>query len=54
MYLALRLGSRDVTGGDLALVGGEGGEDLALLVVRDFEDVERPSEFCSDLIEFGG
>ena len=39
-------------GGDLAFVGGEGGQDFGLLPLRHFEEVERPSEFRSNLIEF--
>jgi hypothetical protein len=34
----------DVAGGDLAFVGGEGGQDLGLLTLRDLEGIQGPSE----------
>jgi hypothetical protein len=43
---------RDVSGGDLVFVGSEGCQDFGLLGLRDLEEVQSPSEFCCDLIEF--
>jgi hypothetical protein len=43
---------RDVAGGDLVFVGGEGYQDFALLPLRDFDEVQGPFEFRCDLIEF--
>jgi hypothetical protein len=53
-YASAGLGGRDVTGGDLVFVRGEGCQDFALLALRDLEEVKGPSEFCGDLIEFCG
>ena len=39
---------------DLILMGGEGGQDLSLLALRDLGEVQRPSEFRGHHIEFGG
>ena len=47
------LGGRDVTGRDLVLVGGKGCQDFGLLAFRDLGEVQRPSKFGYDLIEFG-
>src|SRR6476620_2120552 len=47
-----RLGGRDVAGGDLVLVGGEGCQDFAFLALRYLEEVQGPTEFRCDLIEF--
>jgi hypothetical protein len=44
----------DVAGGDLVFVGGEGCQDFGLLALRDLEEVQGPSEFRCDLIEFCG
>ena len=44
----------DVAGSDLFFVGGEGCQDFALLALRDLEEVQGPSEFGCDLIEFCG
>ena len=49
-----RLVRRFVAGGDLVFVGGEGCQDFALLALRDLEEVQGPSEFRCDLIEFCG
>lgn len=43
-----------VTGCDLVFMGREGCPDFALLALRDFEEVQGPSEFCRNLIEFCG
>ena len=43
-----------VAGGDLIFVGGEGCQDFVLLALRDLEEVQGPSEFRCDLIEFCG
>jgi hypothetical protein len=48
------LGDRDIAGGDLVLVGGEGCQDFGLLALRDLGEVQGPSEFRCDLIEFCG
>jgi hypothetical protein len=48
------LGGRDVAGGDLVFVGGEGCQDFGLLGLRDLEEGQGPSEFRCDLIEFCG
>jgi len=45
------LGARDVAGGDLVFVGGEGCQDFGLLGLRDLEEVQGPSEFRCDLID---
>jgi hypothetical protein len=45
------LGRRDVAGGDLVVVSGEGRKDFALLGLRDLEEIQRPAEFGCDLIE---
>ena len=42
---------RDVAGGDLVFVGGEGCQNFALLAFRDLEEVQGPSEFGCDFIE---
>ena len=42
----------DVAGGDLAFVGGEGGQDFGLLTLRDLEEIQGPSELRCDLIKF--
>ena len=44
----------NVASGDFVLVGGEGCQDFTLLFFRHLEEVQGPSEFCCDLIEFGG
>jgi hypothetical protein len=41
-----------VASGDLVFVGGEGSQDFGLLALRDLEEVQGPSEFRCDLIEF--
>ena len=38
--------------GDFVFVGGEGFQDFVLLFFRHLEEVQRPSEFRRDLIEF--
>src|SRR5690242_5618702 len=43
-----------VAGGDLIFVGGEGCQNFVLLALRDLEEVQGPTEFCCDLIEFCG
>lgn len=48
------LGGRGVAGGDLVLVGGEGCQDFGLLPLWNLEEVQGPSEFRCDLIEFCG
>jgi hypothetical protein len=48
------LGRRDVAGRDLVLVGGKGCQDFGLLAFRDLGEVQRPSKFGCNLIEFGG
>ena len=45
---------RDVASGDLVLVGGESSQDFVLLLFRHLEEIQRPSEFRRDLIEFCG
>src|SRR5688500_3548452 len=45
---------REVASGHLAFVGGEGSQNFGLLARRDLDEVERTSEFRSDLIEFRG
>src|SRR5437667_2124303 len=47
------LGGRDVTGRDLVLVGGKGCQNFGLLAFRDLGEVQCPSKFGGDLIEFG-
>src|SRR4029079_15925449 len=47
-----RLGGRDVAGGDLVLVGGEGCQDFAFLALRHLEEVQGPTEFRCDFVEF--
>jgi hypothetical protein len=42
----------DVAGGDLAFVGGEGGQDFGLLTLRDLEEIQGPSELRCHLIKF--
>jgi len=42
----------DVAGGDLAFVGREGGQDFGLLMLRDLEEIQGPSELRRDLIKF--
>src|SRR5262245_42962659 len=49
-----RLAGRDVAGCDLVFVGGEGCQDFGLLLLRDLCEVQGPSEFRCDLIEFCG
>ena len=39
---------RDVAGGDLVFVGGEGCQYFGLLALRDLDEVQGPSEFSSD------
>src|SRR5688500_7126375 len=46
--------SRGVARGDLIFVGGEGCQDFALLALRNLKEVQGPSEFGRDLIEFCG
>jgi hypothetical protein len=48
------LSGRDVAGGNLVFVGGEGCQNIGLLALRDLDEVQGPSEFRSDLIEFCG
>src|SRR5262245_8157680 len=48
------LGRRDVAGGDLVFVGGEGCQDFGLLALRHFGKVQALSEFCCDRIKFCG
>jgi len=48
------LGGREVAGGDLVFVGGEGCQDFALLLRGDLGEVQLSPEFGSDLIEFRG
>jgi hypothetical protein len=48
------LSGRDVAGGDLVFVSGEGCEDFGLLGLRNLGEVQGPSEFRCDLIEFCG
>jgi hypothetical protein len=48
------LGGRDVAGGDLLLVVGEGCQDFGLLALWNLGEVQAPSEFCCDLIKFCG
>jgi NAD(P)-dependent dehydrogenase (short-subunit alcohol dehydrogenase family) len=45
--------SADVAGSDLVFMGGEGCQDFGLLALRDLEEVQGPSEFRCNLIEFG-
>jgi hypothetical protein len=45
--------SRGVARGDFVLVGGEGGQHFALLALRHLCEVQRPTEFGCDLVEFG-
>ena len=52
--LQSRLSAAKVAGGDLAFVGGEGCQDFGLLAFRDLDEVQGPSEFRRDLIEFCG
>jgi hypothetical protein len=42
---------RDIAGGDLVFVSGEGCQDLCFLGFRDLEEVQGPSEFRRDFIE---
>ena len=44
----------DVASGDLILVGSESCQDFGLLALGDLDEVQGPSEFCCDLIEFCG
>ena len=46
-----RASDRDVAGGDLVFVGGEGCQN-GLLAPRDLDEVQGPSEFRCDLIKF--
>jgi hypothetical protein len=46
------LSGRDVAGGDLVFVGGEGRQDFGLLGLRDLDEVQGTPEFRCDLIEF--
>ena len=48
------LSALPVTGGDLVFVGSERRQHLALLALWDLEEVQGPSEFCCELIEFCG
>jgi hypothetical protein len=48
------LGRGDVACGDLVLVGSEGCQDFCLLRLRNLEEVQGPSQFRCDLIEFCG
>jgi hypothetical protein len=48
------LSGSDVACGDLVFVSGEGCQDFGLLGLRDLEEVQGPSEFRCDLIEFRG
>src|SRR5688572_20430872 len=43
---------RDGASSDLVLVGGESSQDFGLLTLRDFGEIQRPSEFCCDFVEF--
>jgi len=43
-----------VAGGDFVLVGGEGGQDFVLFLLRHLEEVQGPSEFGCDLVESPG
>ena len=45
---------RDVAGSDLVFVGGEGCQHFGLLALGDLGEIEGPSEFRGDLIEFCG
>jgi hypothetical protein len=42
----------DVARGDLAFVGGEGGQDFGLFTLRDLKEIQGPSELRCDLIKF--
>ena len=42
----------DIAGGDLAFVSGKGGQDFGLLTLRNFEEIQGPSELRCDLIKF--
>ena len=44
----------DVASSDLILVGGESCQDFGPLAWGDLDEVQGPSEFCCDLIEFCG
>jgi hypothetical protein len=46
------LSARDVTGGHLVFVSGEGCQDFSLLALRDLDEVQGTPEFRCDLIEF--
>jgi hypothetical protein len=46
------LSARDIAGGDLVFVGGEGCQDFGFLALRDLREVQGPPEFSCDLIEF--
>lgn len=48
------LGGRDLAGGDLVFVGREGCQDFVLLAFWDLEEIQGPSEFRCNLIEFFG
>src|SRR6185503_19373434 len=50
---SVALCGRDVTGGDLLFVRGEGRQDFALLALRNLSEIQAPSEFRGDLIELG-
>ena len=54
LRLLYALFGRHVAGGDFVLVGGEGREHFVFLTLRDLEEIEGPSEFRRDLIEFCG
>jgi hypothetical protein len=47
------LSGREVASGDLVFMGGEGCQDFALLALRDLGEIQAPSQFRGDLIEFG-
>jgi hypothetical protein len=48
------LSGRDVAGSDLVFMGGKSRQDFGLLALGDLREVQAPSEFRGDLIEFGG
>src|SRR6478735_8263510 len=43
---------RDVAGGDLVLVRGEGCENFIFFALRNLDVVQGPPELCRDLVEF--
>ena len=45
---------RPRAGGDFVFVGSEGCQDFVFLTFGYLEEVEGPSEFCCDLINFFG